>query len=188
MKRIATALLTLAAWGAGPLVADPLHKIGNDGTWVHVDSGWLFARSVAGFERVGQPYSIDGNDDAGAEYRLAAAMAEVEIYSADSAAPGATLEGAKAVAASKAGDTAQAQSEVPYRVEALKAANGVKVRYAAKKRREGPEIHLYYFATDRWRVKILINTDNRGAPTDEALDAFVRALPWTSLGTDSGLH
>lgn len=190
MKRIDTALLALLAawWLSEPALADPLHKIGVDGAWVHANSGWVFPRSVADFERVAQPYNIDGNDDAGAEYRRGAVVTEVEVYVADSAAPSATLDGAKVAAARKAGETARAQSEKPFQVGGLKDATSVKVTYAAKKDSADARTILYYVMTDRWRVKVLINTPARDKAADERLHAFVQALPWSSLGTDAGLH
>lgn len=173
----------------GPSVADPLHKFGNEGAWVHVDSGWMFPKDVHGFARVAQPYNIDGNDDAGVEYRQASGLqAEVQIFAADSAAMGATLEGAKSDAASRAGEAARVQSEKPFEIDALEAATGVKVTYAADGKSAGVHTNLYYFTTDRWRVKVLASTRDRGKDDDRALDAFVQALPWDSLGTDSGLH
>lgn len=194
MKRIVTrpALLTLLAlsWLSGPSLADPLHKIGQEGAWVHVDSGWRFPTAVSDFARLGQPYNIDGNNDAGVEYRRASGplLAEVEIYAADSAAVSATLDGAKGIAARKAGEAARVQSEKPFQIDALKGANGVKVTYAAEGKSAGTQTNLYYFTTDRWRVKVLASTRDHGKEDDQALDAFVQSLPWSTLGTDSGLH
>lgn len=194
MKRIVTrpALLTLLALSclSGTSLADPLHKFGKEGAWVHVDSGWMFPMDVSEFARVGPPYNIDGNNDAGVEYRRASAplLAEVEIYAADSAAVSATLDGAKSNAARKAGEAAHVQSEKPFQIDTLKDANGVKVTYAAEGKSAGTQTNLYYFTTDRWRVKVLASTKDHGKEDDQALDAFVQALPWNTLGTHPAVH
>jgi hypothetical protein len=192
MKRTVTtpALLALLALScfSFPSLADPLHKIGKEGAWVHVDSGWVFPKAVGDFARVAQPYSIDGNNDAGVEYRQDSGplQAEVEIYAADSGAVSATLDGAKGHAARKAGEAARVQSEKAFEIDAMKDVKGVKVTYAAQGKSEGTQINLYYFTTDRWRVKVLASTQDRGG--DRALDAFVQGLPWKTLGTDPGIH
>lgn len=192
MKRtgIASAccVLIAAAWLASPSFADPLHKFGKEGAWVHVDSGWMFPKDVGEFARVMQPYNIDGNNDAGVEYRQPSGLqADVEIFAADSGAMGATLDGAKSNASSKAGEAAHVQSEQPFEVDALKDASGVKITYAAEGKAAEAHTNLYYFTTNRWRVKVLARTQGRGKD-DEALDAFVRALPWKTLDTNPGLH
>ena len=175
-----------AAWVSGPSHADPLHKFGTEGAWIHVDSGWQFPMVVGDFSREVQPYNIDGNNDAGVEYRQVSGLrAEVEVYAADSAATGASLVGAKADAASKAGD-APVESEQLFQADGLKGAGGVKVTYAPDGKSPGAQTNLYYFTTDRWRVKVLASIADKDA--DQALDAFVQALPWSTLGTDPGLH
>lgn len=177
-KTPALLALLIATLTGAVVTADPLHKYGNEGAWCHVDSGWMFPQDVSGFARVLQPYSIDGNSDAaGAEYRqesgpLKGAI-EVDVYAADSAATDATIDGAKATAARKAGEGAKVESEQPFKVGGL---SGVKIKYPS-------DINLYYFTTDRWRVKVLARGDR-----DDALDAFVQALPWTTLGTNPGIH
>ncbi|MBL8268758.1 hypothetical protein [Steroidobacter sp.] len=182
------ALALLGVAGSG--VADPLHKFGHDGAWRHVDSGWMFPASVSGFSRVGQPYNIDGNNDAGAEYRPASGSsvsAEVDVYAADSGAPDATLDGAKSTAARKAGESAGVSSEQPFQIDTLKGVRGVKVRHAGTEA-AGTLTNLYFFTTERWRVKVLANSAATGKDGDAALDAFVQALPWETLGSESGIH
>lgn len=181
------ALLAVSCLSA-PSLADPLHKVGNEGAWCHVDSGWLFPKEVDGFARVTQPYNIDGNNDAGAEYRQPSGLlAEVEVYAADSAAAGATLDGAKATAAGKAGEAAHVGSEKPFEIEGLKGAKAVKVTYVADGK-AAAQTNLYFLSTDRWRVKVLASTQGGGKDADRVLDEFVRALPWKTLGTDAGIH
>lgn len=182
-------LIALSLTGAVG-TADPLHKYGNDGAWCHVDSGWIFPREVGAFARISSPYNIDGNNDAGAEYRQETQQlrAEVDVYAADSGAIDATLDGAKASAARKAGEAATAQLERPFQIAAQKDLSGVKLTYAPQAETSGARTNLYYFTTDRWRVKVLASTQIGGKNGDEALDAFVRALPWNTLGTESGIH
>lgn len=178
MKR--TVLLALLLATSTASLADPLHKYGDQGAWCHVDSGWMFPQDVGGFARVLQPYSIDGNNDAGAEYRQESVpgAVEVEVYAADSAAADANIDGAKATAARKAGEGAKIESEKPLKVGGV---DGVKIKYAT----DAEQTNLYYFTTDRWHVKVLARA---GKENDKALDAFVQALPWTTLGTDPGIH
>ena len=186
MKRSASTAALLALFITSTLtIADPLHKYGNDGAWCHVDSGWLFPKDVASFARVSQPYNIDGNNDAGAEYRQQSGpqqgTAEVDVYAAESAATDATLDGAKATAARKAGEGARIESEQPFTAGAL---SGVKITFVSNV--PDQQTNLYYFTTDQWRVKVLASSDSEGSA--RSLDAFVKALPWNTLGTQSGIH
>lgn len=187
-KKFTALFIALSVIGHASL-ADPLHKFGTEGAWVHVDSGWMFPKAVGDFAREVQPYNIDGNNDAGVEYRQASGLhAVVEVYAADSAAVGATLDGAKTTAASKAGEAAHVASEQPFQIDGLKNASGVKVTYAPEGKSAGAQTKLYYFTTDRWRVNVLASSTDPGKGDDRALDAFVRALPWKTLGTNPGLH
>ncbi len=192
MKRFGKAPALLALLITSTLIAatseaDPLHKYRNEGAWCHVDSGWMFPLEVGSFARVLQPYNIDGNNDAGAEYRQASLQGavEVDIYAADSSATDATIDGAKATAASKAGAGAKVESEQPFKLGAAKNLEGAKIRYANA---SGEQTNLYYFTTDRWRVKVLARAEAGGNESDKAFDAFVQALPWHTLGTNPGIH
>jgi hypothetical protein len=80
------------------------------------------------------------------------------------------------------------ESEKPFQVDGAKDASGVKVTYAPKEKSTGVQTNLYYFTTDRWRVKVLASTREGVKDDDLALDAFVQALPWNTLGTNPGLH
>jgi hypothetical protein len=196
MKRFGkapTLALLLAATLTGTAgMADPLHKYGDEGAWCHVDSGWMFPKDVGDFARVLQPYSIDGNSDSGAEYRqesgLLQGAVEVDVYAAESAATDANIDGAKATAASKAGEGTKVESERPFKIGAVKGLNGVKIKYATDANASGEQTNLYYFTTDRWRVKVLARAKLAGKESDKALDAFVQALPWNTLGTNPGIH
>lgn len=187
-KKSALLALLTASWLFSPVSgADPVHKFGNEGSWIHIDSGWRFPLQVSDFTRVLQPYAIDGNNDAGAEYRQTSApnaSAVVEVYAADSAAPDAQLDGAKATAARKVGATAHVESEKPFQIDAQRSMRGVKVTYATEATKPATLPTLYFFTTDHWHVKVLTNTPTSSAETDKAVEAWVRALPWDTLGTD----
>jgi hypothetical protein len=163
--------------------ADSLHPFGNEGAWRHEYSGWQFAKQVGGFSRVMPPYTIDGNNDAGVRYESASGVsAVVEIYVFDSAATDAKLTGAKASAAQKAGASAHIQSEQPFRIKEHKAVRGTRITYAADDARTS----LYFFEANRWTVKVL--GTGSGEDAGKVLDAFVRALPWATLGDPTALH
>ena len=66
-QRFAVAALAWC-WSVQASLADPLHKVGDEGAWRHADSGWLFPKQIGGFARVTAPYTIDGNNDVGANY------------------------------------------------------------------------------------------------------------------------
>jgi hypothetical protein len=163
--------------------ADSLHPIGNAGAWRHEYSGWQFAKQVGGFSRVMAPYTIDGNNDAGVRYENGSGVsAVVEVYLSDSAAIDAKLDGAKATAAQKAGESARIQSEQPFRIKEHKALRGTKITYAA----DDVRTSLYFFEANRWTVKVL--GTGSGDDASKVLDAFVRALPWETLGDPTALH
>ncbi len=163
--------------------ADPLHQFGNEGAWRHEYSGWQFAKQVGEFSRVRAPYTIDGNNDVGVTYQHASGLSVVvEVYLADSTAPDSKLAGAKASASQKAGESAHVESERAFRIKSQKDLRGTQIIYAA----DAAKTRLYFFEANRWTVKVL----SSGSSDDEtkALDAFVRALPWDSLGDPSALH
>jgi len=196
MKKFGTtpallALLIASTLGTAASAADPLHKYGNEGAWCHVGSGWMFPMEVGNFARVLQPYSIDGNDDAGAEYEASDSLrgtVEVDLYAADSAATDASIGGAKATAARRAGEGANVESEEPFQLDAAKGLHGVKIKFATNAETSGELTQLYYFTTDRWHVKVMARARTTGNESDRALDAFVQALPWNTLGTNPGIH
>ena len=163
--------------------ADPLHAFGNEGAWRHEYSGWQFARQVADFSRAMAPYTIDGNNDVGVRYQHASGLtAVVEVYLADSAATDAKLDGAKASAAQKAGESAHIRSERPFRLGRHKGVRGAKITYAA----DDATTYLYFFDAGRWTVKVLSSGSSDDA--GKVMDAFVRALPWNTLGDSTALH
>ena len=182
-KTCVLAASLLVALTSSMSTADSLHPFGNEGAWRHEYSGWQFAKQVGGFSRVMPPYTIDGNNDAGVRYENASGVsAVIEIYLSDSAATDAKLPGAKASAAQKAGASAHLQSERPFRIKEHKAIRGTKITYAADDARTS----LYFFEANRWTVKVLGTGSGDGA--SKVLDAFVRALPWETLGDPTALH
>lgn len=187
-----TSVLATCLFASLASMADPLHQFGNDGAWRHEYSGWQFAKQVGDFSRVKAPYTIDGNNDVGVMYEHASdksrVNAVVEIFLADSAAPDAKLDGAKASAARKAGDAAQVQTERPFRIASHESVRGTKITYAVDGKASGPQTNLYFFETNRWTVKVFGSTDAAGADAGKMLDAFVNALPWDSLGDPTALH
>lgn len=181
-------VIALATWACIPAsLADPLHKFGSDGAWRHEDSGWLFPKEIGAFTRVTAPYTIDGNNDVGVQYEQVAnearTSAVVEVYASDSAAADAKLETAKATAARTAGAAARLESEQAIRLDARDGLAGVKVTYTSDAESHRSQTSLYFIETDRWIVKILAT-----AQDGEALDAFVHALPWDTLGVPGNLH
>lgn len=181
----------LACVSSSMSLADPLHRVDNGSTWRHEFSGWQFPQQVGEFERVTVPYTIDGNNDVGVQYRRIAGesrtAAVVEVYLTDSAASVVKLDGAKAQAARQAGEVARQQSERPFRVGEHERLRGTKVTYG-KSGSRAPQTVLYFFATDRCIVKVVGSTDASRETTVQALDAFVQALPWGTLGDPAALH
>jgi hypothetical protein len=180
-------VIALACSLVGPAsLADPMHKYGNEGAYRHEHSGWQFPKQVGDFTRVGEPYLIDGNSsDAGGEYAQGLAdvrvAATVEVYGSDSVASDAKLENAKASAVRNAGAAAHLQSEQPFPL-ARDGLSAVKVMFAPEPKAQS-QTSLYFVTTDRWVVKVLAST---GKDAGKTLDAFVRDLPWDTLGVDPG--
>lgn len=190
--RITLAACLFACVSSSISLADPLHRVDNSDVWRHEYSGWQFTQQVGEFARATLPYTIDGNNDVGVQYERTVGgsrvTAAVEVYLTDSAAPVAKLDGAKAQAAHQAGDAARLQSEKPFRIGAREDLRGTKVTYAVDAKSRGAQTSLYFFATDRGIVKVLGSTDAPGKQTTKALDAFVQALPWGTLGDPAALH
>ena len=176
-------------------LADPLHKFGNDGAYRHEHSGWIYPRRIGGLELVGAPYTIDGNNDVGAEYaRVVDGMrstAVVDVYFADSAAIGAQLATAKAAMQTNAmaGGVAELQSEGRFVVDQPPELVGAKASYTSRVGTDGSQSVLYFFQTAAWVVTIRTTAQATDTQAGAALDEFVRALRWDTLGTDPGnLH
>jgi hypothetical protein len=189
-KTAASAAWLFVAWlSSSTSLADPLHSYGSEGAWRHEHSGWLFPKQVGRFARVLAPYTIDGNDDVGAQYQAAGESrlaVVVEIHAIDSAAAEAKLDGAKANAVRKAGDSASVTAEQPFAIDTREGIRGIKVIYAAKS--PGTQTTLYFFEMNRWVVKVLGHTATSVDANGKTLDAFVQALPWNTLGDPTALH
>ncbi|HMN46747.1 MAG TPA: hypothetical protein PKE27_19375 [Povalibacter sp.] len=177
MRTTLVAVLVLAMPLTCP--ADPLHAVGDDGTYRHEDSGWLFLTRIAAFERTGTPYTIDGNADAGAHYisrDSATGLVVVDVFARESFAGDATLAGAKQSAQTAAGGQSSAQAE-----EILQLATGIQFVKITYRSADKAPVCLYFAEKKPWTVKILAT----GVDSDAAVDSFVRALPWGTLGSDT---
>ena len=160
-------LLAIAVSVPGMAAADPLHSVGGSSLWRHEFSGWLFPVEMAGLQRVGYPYQLDGGDSAGVEYVApGGAGIDLEIHvllGSDLPAP---MEGA-AYAPTTAADK-----------------QGTRIAVVEN----GKLVVRYLVFWQAWAVRIVAKVP---ADTDNAagkLDAAVDALPWTSLGSVERLH
>jgi|GEM_PF-2101303 len=183
---LTTLLLTQA------VIADPLHKFGTRGEWRHADSGWIFPRDIGGLQRDGSPYTIDGNNDVGAEYTKDEdgqhLSVLVDLYLPDSAASGATLAGATAsllkgrgIAPDRAPESEQA-FEIPQRADV----QGRRFTFVSGEDSGTSQPVLYFFSASGWVVTVRTT-----APAEAlgAVDEFVRAMRWDTLGVyDDNMH
>ncbi len=175
--------------------ADPLHRIGSNGDHRHEGSGWIYPKQVADFARTDAPYTIDGNNDVGAEYRQEAAhgsrTAVVEIYYPDSAAAGATLVTAMQAVKRAAGDGADMRppAEELFTLPGIADLDGVRIHYVALSGSNAMQTSLYFFRSPTWTVAVRTSAPANDEGSTAAFDHFVRALRWETLGTDAGdLH
>jgi hypothetical protein len=172
-------------------VADPLHKAGADGAWRHHGSGWIYPRQLGGFELAAPPYTFDGNDDVGARYTATVAgqqrTAFVDVYYPESAASGAKLNTAREIARQvpDGGKLVQVNDEKPFHLHASSSSElkALKITYGSKDT-AAPQAALYFVRTAAWVVTIRTTAAATDRDASNAMDAFVRALPWDSLGTD----
>lgn len=190
-----TLLLAPAALACAAVTADPLHAVGSDGEHRHEGSGWIYPLQVAEFVRTDAPYTIDGNNDVGAEYRQDTAqgrrIAVVEVYYPDSAADGARLETAKRVAQRAAGEerSVRARAEEPFAIPQAPGLDGVRIGYETRSGSAALARSLYFFRTSAWIVSVRTVAPMNDRNATPALDRFVRSLRWETLGTDPGdLH
>ena len=191
-RRVAAIVVGLLFIPAG--FADALHKYPNRDAYWHHGSGWVYSRQAGGLELKGSPYQIDGNDDVGAEYAMelkgARRTALVDVYYPDSAASGAKLASAKAAmqAASRPDKCATSQSEAKFAIKGHPDIVGVKTTYSSEAGADCSQLGLYFFQTSAWVVTIRTTAQATDTEAAAALDAFVRALNWNTLGTDPLLH
>jgi hypothetical protein len=175
--------------------ADPLHKFGTEGAWRHEGSGWMFPKHIGGFERIGAPYTIDGNDDVGAEYVTVSEgmrrSARVEVYYADSATGGAKLAAAQASVRthSNAALATELHSAWPLTIVQLRDSLAVESICMPHTGTDNSQSALYFVQTPAWVVTICTTVQGLDSQAAAALDDFVRALRWDTLGSDPGdLH
>jgi hypothetical protein len=190
-SRILTAAALACLLHVPTSLADPLHKSGADGAWRHHGSGWIYPRQLGGLELAGPPYTFEGNDDVGARYTATVdgqlRTAFVDVYYPESAAIGAKLSTAREIAKQMpgGGKLVQINDEKPFHLHASSSSelSALKITY-------GPEgagaaqAALYFVRTATWVVTIRTTAAATDSHASKAMDAFVRALPWDSLGTD----
>lgn len=166
--RLLFAMAPLACLPSGNVHADPIHAVA-DGAYWHHGSNWTFPQNIERYERVGIPQDVAGSDDAVAHYAYVQDgvryIASVNVYRASSAAAG-ELEAAT---------PGQLSSEGAFVVKP-NALNGSRRIYGG----QGGESALtgvYVINAGEWRVTIQVSGSRL-----EAMDAFVRAQRWETLG------
>ncbi len=154
----------------------------------HTESGWIFPKAVGDFQRVGDPQVIPGTRDCAAKYERSAngiqSRATVYVYPAESPTADASLDGAKAaiVAYLRSTPLVQLWSEGPFRAGKTQPLVGEKAFYKIGIGPESSQTNLYFFDTGKWVVKARLSVQKTEEDTFQKLDAFVRDLPWDSLG------
>lgn len=168
-------------------LADPLHEIDN-GAVQHEDSGWIFAKQIGEFNRVGVPQTIDGASDVNAYYERVVngsrTLATVDVYPPDSAAPDAMFASSKAAIELKLGSDGRKplHSESVFKVGKERVLVGSRVIYKFGVDLAGSQTSLYFIDTGRWIVKIRATAERTESDTAQKLDDFARGQAWESLG------
>ncbi len=162
-------LNVLVIWVALPSLtaADPLHSVSGTQVWRHEFSGWLFPTEVAGLQREGLPFQLDGGDSAGIRYLGPAGTGlalEIHILVGNDA-PG-PMEG------------------TPFAPATAPEIHGTRVMTNT----EGNAVIYYLLRWQSWTVSIVGQAPNGVASAQTILDAAVEALPWRSLGSSERLH
>jgi hypothetical protein len=166
--RLFLAIALLACLPSEGVHADPIHPVA-DGAYWHHGSNWTFPQTIERYERVGIPQDVAGSDDAVAHYAYVEDgvryVASVNVYRASSAAAS-ELEGAAPGLLSSDGVF----------VVKPNALTGIRRIYGG----HGGESALtgvYVINAGEWRVTIQVSGSRL-----EAMDAFVRAQRWETLG------
>jgi hypothetical protein len=161
----------------GISTADPIHARANGEYWHH-DSGWVFPERIGNFVRVGLPQDVAGSQDAVAHYAWVRQgvriVAAVDVFPADSAAVGTTLESARSALAGPA--ESLVQTELPLANTKLHAARVTGTAAPAAATRA-----LYFVVAGQWRVRIQVDAPVGAVELGPELDAFVRAQRWDTL-------
>jgi hypothetical protein len=145
-------------------VADPLHRVAGTPDWRHEFSGWVFSQRIATFERLGEPWQIDGGDSVGARYtsRGAASSLVIEILSATTLPiPNATAVSFPELPDLRGFRSISTDGDRPSKVQ-------------------------YVFDSQDWSVRIVATVE--AGESLEQLESMVRALPWKTLGSSDRLH
>lgn len=167
LRQLVPLLLVVAMAAPGMADADPLHSVNGSLLWRHEFSGWLFPKEVAGLQRVGYPYQLDGGDSAGVEYVAPGGGGiELEIN---------VLLGT---------DLPRPMEGGPYAPATSADKQGKRVATVEN----GKLVARYLVFWQAWAVRIIAkvpaDTENAAAKLDAAVDA----LPWGSLGASERLH
>jgi hypothetical protein len=187
MRPLSISLASILLLVAGAGHAADFQKL-DDGGVRHANSGWLFSKNIGDYARVGEPEGVAGGSDGVANYERPGSgsrvSATIYVYSSDTRALDASLDGAKAMIVSKLKSEflAQSWSEGPFRVGTTPSLVGEKAFYKVGLGPASWQSNLYYFDTGKWVVKIRMTTEKTDKDNFNTLDAFVRALPWESLG------
>jgi hypothetical protein len=174
--------------------ADAWHRFGKEDAFWHHGSGWIFPRQIGAFELLRSPYQIDGNDDVGAEYEMVVngvrRTAFVDIYYPNSAAIWAKLDTARAAmqSRSKAGSAVRLKSEDKLAIAQRPEIMGVRTTYSSSSETGDAQLGLCFFRAANWVVTIRTSAPATDVEAVKALDAFVQAQRWDTLGTDSGRY
>jgi len=168
MSRTLCLIALLSCLPGGSTRADPIHAVA-DGAYWHHGSNWTFPEIIGAYKRVGIPQDVAGSDDAVAHYAYVEDgvrnVASVNVYRASSAAAG-ELETAAPAALT---------SEGTFLASERTALSGIRRIYGGS----GDSVltGVYVISAGEWRVTIQISGSRL-----EAMDAFVRAQRWETLG------
>lgn len=148
--------------------ADPIHAVA-DGAYWHHGSNWTFPEIIGPYKRVGIPQDVAGSDDAVAHYAYVEDgvryIASVNVYRASSAAAG-ELEAAARGPLSNEGAFVVKPNTL----------TGIRRIYGGNGG-DSALTGVYVINAGEWRVTIQVSGSRL-----EAMDAFVRAQRWETLG------
>jgi hypothetical protein len=170
-RKFCRPLFTIALLACLPGIrahADPIHAVA-DGAYWHHDSNWTFPEIIGRYARVGIPQDVAGSDNAVAHFAFVEDgvryTASVDVHRVGSAAAG-ELEAAA---------FGKLSGDDPFLLEA-NALSGIRRVYSGDA--GAPALTgVYVINAGEWRVAIRIS----GLQL-EAMDAFVRAQRWETLG------
>lgn len=196
--RLAAAALALALSPTGATAAPPRLIEGADpaiwagqtqgGPLTHIATGAVFAEQIGTFSRF-RAAAVDDGEDVFVNYEMKRAkqriVATVYLFRPGDL-PEHRLSGALA-ALGATSPQAFVWAGGPFAIDAPQRLQGFKGTY---KTGIGPTTvmdYLYFIDLGRWRVKVRATLGDPGDIAEEqAIDAFVRSLPWASILTANG--